>query len=248
MDRAVRPIVKKRAIALIVNEPNEIYLDFLSKFVSYDIYIIIDSNKNMLEYQKKYKMMNLIQFDESLCKKFGFQNVNKIGINKQISGWDKALLFFSVIIPNMYKQVWFMEDDVFFLEENVLKQIDAEYPTTDLLANCDFKNVMIDIINNKNIETWLWSLIDIKINKPWYAGMMCATRMSMNVLQGIKWYATKYNTLFFLEALIPTITRYFVLSNFNPKELTTITYRREFDADIDKYRIYTHIFSSNKRH
>jgi hypothetical protein len=35
----------KVAIALIVLEPREIYLDFLATFSNYDIYIIIDSDK-----------------------------------------------------------------------------------------------------------------------------------------------------------------------------------------------------------
>ena len=117
MDRDLKLLVKKRAIALIVKEPSEIYLDFLATFVSYDVYIIIDSDKSMLHFQKKYKMLNIIQFDKKLCVKYGFKNVNYIGIKKLVSGWDKALLFFSIIIPNMYKQVWFIEDDVFFLKE-----------------------------------------------------------------------------------------------------------------------------------
>jgi hypothetical protein len=239
MDRNLRPILKERAIALIVKEPNEIYLDFLAKFVSYDIYIIIDSNKNMLYYQKKYKMLNIIQFDEKLCLKYGYKNVNYIGIKKLISGWDKALLFFSVIIPNMYKQVWFIEDDVFFLKEKVLTNLDVKYPKTDLIANCDFKS---QTTNNTTEFPWLWEQIDIKLAYPHYSGMMCATRMSHKLLQGIRWYAQRYKTLFFLEALFPTITKHFGLSHFNPEELTKVIYRRDFDEETDVLQLETHVF------
>jgi hypothetical protein len=225
--------VKKRAIALIVKEPSEIYLDFLARFVSYDVYIIIDSDKSMLHFQKKYKMLNIIQFDEPLCIKYGFKNVNYIGIRKLVSGWDKALLFFSVVIPNMYKQVWFIEDDVFFLEEKVLTNLDKKYEGQDLLANCDFEN---------SGEPWVWSYIDIKIDKPHYSGMMCITRMSKQLLQGIRWYATRYKTLFFLEALFPTITKHFGLSYFNPEELTTVTYSQEFSEKTDVFKLQTHVF------
>lgn len=230
--------IKKRAIALIVKEPTEIYLDFLARFVSYDVYIIIDTDKSMLHFQKKYKMLNIIQFDEQLCLKYGYKNVNYIGIKKLVSGWDKALLFFSVIIPNMYNQVWFIEDDVFFLEENVLTNLDAKYLSQDLIANCDFQRQTTNNIK----EPWLWSLIDIKIAKPHYCGMMCATRMSKRLLQGIRWYAQRYKTLFFLEALFPTITKHFNLSHFRPEELTTVTYRQEYNEETDVLKLKTHVF------
>ena len=232
-------LVKKRAIALIVKEPTEIYLDFLATFVSYDVYIIIDSDKNMLHFQQKYKMLNLIQFDEGLCAKHGFKNVNYIGIRKRISGWDKALLFFSVVIPNIYKQVWFIEDDVFFLEEKVLTNLDKKYENQDLLANCDFKS---QTTNNIKENPWLWCLIDIKIAKPHYSGMMCITRISRRLLQGIRLYATKYKTLFFLEALFPTIANHLGLSHFNPDELTRVTYRQEFNKETDSSKLETYVF------
>lgn len=239
MDRDLKLLVKKRAIALIVKEPSEIYLDFLAKFVSYDVYIIIDSDKSMLHLQKKYKMLNIIQFDEQLCLKYGFKNVNYIGIRKLVSGWDKALLFFSVVIPNRYKQVWFIEDDVFFLNEKVLTNLDEKYENEDLLANCDFQT---QTTNNIKENPWLWCLIDIKIAKPHYSGMMCITRMSRRLLQGIRLYATKYKTLFFLEALFPTITSHLSLTHFNPDELTTVTYRQEFNEETDVSKLKTDIF------
>lgn len=225
--------VKKRAIALIVKEPTEIYLNFLATFVSYDVYIIIDSDKSMLHFQKKYKTLNIIQFDEKLCLNYGYKNVNYIGIRKRISGWDKALLFFSVVIPNMYKQVWFIEDDVFFLEEKVLTNLDEKYEDQDLIANCDFQN---------KDEPWVWFLINIQIAKPHYCGMMCITRMSKQLLQGIRWYATRYKTLFFLEALFPTITSHFGLTHFRPDELTTVTYSQEFNEETDVSKLKTHVF------
>ena len=114
----------KKAIALIVKEPDEIYLDFLTTFAkgpvntfaNYDIYIIIDSDKDLTGLANKYKNLNFIQLTDEHCKDKGFQNVNYIGVKKLISGWDKALLFFSVIIPLKYEHVWFIEDDVFFFK------------------------------------------------------------------------------------------------------------------------------------
>ena len=167
-----------------------------------------------------------------------------------VSGWDKALFFFSVVIPSKYDYVWFIEDDVFFLNEQVLTNLDAKYLNQDLIANCDFdkNNVNTNDHENPTNVGWLWPLIDIKIEKPWYAGMMCITRMSNTLLQCIRWYASKYNTLFFLEALFPTITSHFKLSYVQPEELTTVTYRDVFflEDDQDRLRIETHVFHPMK--
>jgi hypothetical protein len=233
-----------KAIALIVLEPREIYLDFLLTFSNYDIYIIIDSDKDQeaITSLAKYKGLNFVQFDKQLCRNNGFQNVNYIGVNKLISGWDKALLFFSVIISKKYKHVWFIEDDVFFLKEQLLTDLDGQYPKKDLIANCDFKS---QTTNNIAEFPWLWSQIDINISKPHYSGMMCIARLSNRLLQKIKWYATTYKTLFFLEALFPTITSHFSLSSVCPEELVTVTFRDVFFEDTldkDLVRLDTHIF------
>ena len=237
------------AICLIVLEPQEIYLDFLASFTSYDIYIIIDSKKNQtaITTKEKYKALNFVQLSEQQCINNGFQNVNYIGVKKVVSGWDKALLVFSVIIPLKYDHVWFIEDDVFFLKEQLLKNLDTKYPNQDLVANCDFDKTKVT--TNKSISNdWLWSNIDIQIEKPYYAGMMCITRMSRSLLQSIRWYAATYTSLFFLEALFPTITSHFSLSYVQPTELETVTYRDVFFDETSEYfngdldRVGTHIF------
>jgi hypothetical protein len=238
----------KNAIALIVKEPDEIYLDFLLTIAQYDIYIIVDSDKELTSITEldKYKKLNFIQLSDQHCLNHGFQKVNYIGIKKKVSGWDKALLFFSVIIPLKYEHVWFIEDDVFFLKEQVLINLDQKYPNQDLIANCDFdKN---NVNKNPTNVGWVWPLISIKIDNPWYAGMMCITRMSKYLLQGIRWYALKYNTLFFLEALFPTITSHFRLSYAQPTELETITYRDVFFEDLkdDEKKLETHVFHPMK--
>ena len=124
----------KNAIVLIVLDPKEIYLDFLSTFTSYDIYIIIDSKKNQtaITHLDKYKNLNFIQMSEQQCINHGYKNVNYIGVNKLISGWDKALLFCSVIMPGNYNYIWFIEDDVFFLKEQILTDLDKKYPNVDI--------------------------------------------------------------------------------------------------------------------
>jgi hypothetical protein len=224
----------KYAIALIVFKPNDIYLSFLNSFIHYDIYIIIDDNSVLYgkQYQDKYKNINFIQIRNIDCKNAGYINSNMVGIKKLISGWDKALYFFTFMNTN-YNNIWFIEDDVFFYNETTLSDIDNTYVDSnyDLLANCDFQE--------GKYNEWLWSIIQINLPKPFYAGMMCAIRVSSNLLEGIRNYATKYKTLFFIEALFPTIVKHNNLSFFQPIELTKIQFREKWTIlDIDKKHLF----------
>ena len=237
--------MSKNKIALICFKPNDIYLDFLNKFTNYEVYIIIDDNSvnYALLYQQKYGINNklkIVQMPDKICKQYGFTNVNRIGVKKLVSGWDKALCYFSFEASNTDK-IWFIEDDVFFHSEEALMKIDAVYPDYDLLANCDFKPA-----TNKN--EWLWNYIDIKIPGSHYSGMMCASRLSFYVLNRIRNYANIYKELFFLEALLPTLSR----ANTNngtmelkcgcPNELKTVVYRHNhtynYDSISNKDNIY----------
>jgi len=59
------------------------------------------------------------------------------------------------------------------------------------------------------------------------------------MLKQIDIYATKYKTLFFLEALFPTLCKKYKLHYDTPKELNQIIYRKDYTAnDIDKTMIY----------
>jgi len=229
--------MSKNKIALICFKPNDIYLDFLNKFSNYEVYIVIDDNSvnYALQYQQKYGIQNklkYVQMPDKICIQYGFTNVNRIGVKKLVSGWDKALCYFAFEASSNDK-IWFIEDDVFFHSEETLLKIDAVYPDYDFLANCDFKPA-----TNKN--EWLWNYIDIKIPEPYYAGMVCASRLSFYVLDRICNYASTYKELFFLEALFPTLSRANVNTNNTnnkqlkcgyPDELKTVVYRYDYTYD-----------------
>ena len=52
-------------------------------------------------------------------------------------------------------------------------------------------------------------------------------------------YADKYKTLFFLEALFPTLCMKHKLEHKTPAELETISYRKKYnDADMNTHDIY----------
>ena len=230
---------RKNKIALICFKPNNIYLNFLNKFSNYEIYIIIDDNSINYSalYFTKYENLKFIQMSEKVCQRYGFINVNTIGVKKQVSGWDKALCYFALNFKETETKVWFIEDDVFFHNEETLLKLDTLYPEYDLLANSEFKPA-----TNKN--DWLWNYIQIKQPGPYYCGMMCAARLSPNVLERIRVYASVNNELFFLEALLPTLsntkTNTKVKKCCCPDELKTVVFRHNYNYEevTNKNNIY----------
>ena len=117
-------------IALICLKPEEPYLEFLNNFTNYEVYIIIDDNSvnYTLLYSAKHTNLRFIQIPDEICSQYGFTNVNNFGVLKHISGWDKALYYLSLNFKNTDSntKIWFIEDDVFFYDEETLLRIDAK--------------------------------------------------------------------------------------------------------------------------
>lgn len=212
------------ALCLITFIPNKIWCDFLNFFSKYKIFIVVDNNNiDLCEFRNNYKNINFIQIEDIKCNLNGYINTNFV-LNKLISGWDKALYYFGVE-DNNYDFVWFIEDDVFFYNEATLLRIDYQYINDDLLSNIFHEN------SDGNKNTWHWSMINIQYSPPYYDGMMCAVRFSNRMIECINNYAKQQNTLFFLEALFPTIAIKNNLKYNNPNELNNICYRNDFKKE-----------------
>ena len=221
-----------KSICLITLVPNEIWCDFLNTFTKYVVYVIVDDNNyNLNPFKNKYSNIHFIQISDERCKIHGYIDTS-FTLNKLISGWDKALYYFGVEnIVNDF--VWFMEDDVFFYSEDTLLRIDEQYKKDDLLSNeiCENKD------GNKN--SWHWNKIKTRYTPPYYNGMMCIVRFSNTMMKRIHKYATNNHTLFFLEALIPTVAIKNELVCKHPIEFKNIYYRHTFNTeDIDMCNLY----------
>ena len=225
-----------KTICLITFRPKHFYCDFLEKFKNYKIVIIVDDNADsnrlkLKDFQSKYKNITFVRVNNKDCDLAGYSNVNNIGIKKRISGWDKALYYFGKI--NLDSDfVWFLEDDVFFYDENTLLDIDNQYINDDVLSN-----KIHDSVKNLNH----WSSIKFNYEKPYYRGMMCAVRVSNNLMKSINNYATENKKLEFLEALFPTIAKKNDLIVTNPVEFHLVKYRyncKELSQELFKNILY----------
>ncbi len=210
----------KNAICLITHKPNEkiSYLHFINKFIKYVINVIIDVNlNNFNNLKKQFTNIRFIQINDELCFNSGFKNISYITLKKPITGWDKAIYFFTKENTN-YENVWFFEDDVYFHSENTILQIDNKYKDEDILCNSSY--------GEGKLNEWLWKRIKINFYPPYFCGMMCALRLSKKYINCIRDYIDKNKTMFFLEAFFPTIAVKNNLKIFsNPIEFLTITHR-----------------------
>ena len=224
--------MNNNCVCLICYKPNDIWIDFLSKFTKYDIYIIVDDNSgNYKEQYSKFSNINIIQIIDNECKKNGFINMN-FTIKKDVTSWEKSIYYFSTI-NTRYDNVWVFEDDVFLYDEKALLDIDSKYNDSDLLSNSYGENV------NGHKKDWHWDKIDIKFTPPYYSSMVCCVRVSLNLLSKLKNYANEHHTLFFLEALFPTICKKNNLKYDTPIEFGNIVYRKDYeDKDIDKNNLF----------
>lgn len=222
-------------VSVICRRPNDIWVEFLSKFTNYDVFIVIDDNS--IDYKEKYKeytKVNIVQIDNEECKEAGFTGMCLVdpNIKKEVVAWDKALYYFSTINTN-YENIWFIEDDVFFYNEETLMEIDSNNQGVDLISTSYKKRFSF----RKNM--WLWDKINIKFNLPYYQAMSCAVRASKLLLSKIKEYATEYKELFYLEALFPTICMRNDLKCNISNKLKNIVYKREYTInDINKNELY----------
>lgn len=215
-------------ICLICRKPHQTWIDFLDKFTAYPVYMAIDDNN--INYKSRYpnSKINFIQIPNKLCENAGFKNMNFIS-QKLVTAWEKALYFFANLETD-YKRVWFIEDDVFFYSETTLQEIDKVYPDSDLLTN-DWS----DYVKG----TWNWSRVKINFDPPWFSAMVCATRVTKPLINLIKAYAAEHKTLFFLEALFPTICKRNNLIYDLPKELKRVLYNKTpQECELDKKQIF----------
>jgi hypothetical protein len=241
------------AICLITYIPNKIWCDFLKTFdaTAYDVFVVVDNNDFDLScfiaehgYVNNDNNTNItfVQLDNKTCSMRGYINTN-FTLNKTISGWDKALCYFGPEKNNNYDRVWFIEDDVFFYNMHTLKNIDSRYSDDDLLSKCYDKNT------DGEKKTWHWKTINIQqYSPPYYNGMMCAVRISKKLIKCINDYASRHKTLFFLEALFPTIAIKNNLKYSTPDEFVNIHYRQEVEKKhINETNLY-HPVKNVERH
>lgn len=215
----------KNSICLICLMPRKVWLDFLSKFENYTVFIVIDDN--YYDYVEKYKCeypnLTFIQIKDGRHISANFRDLDRP--YTPLTVWHKALYYFSV--ENLETEnVWFIEDDVFFYNENTIRMIDYNYVDYDYLSN---------VVTESSADSWRWTNTTVKYELPWYSANVSATRLSRTLLQKINEYAQNNGTLFAIDAMLPTIARKNDLRCEFPKEMIHICERDTIDLNAIRY-------------
>ena len=103
----------------------------LKKQSAYEVIIVIDDNKH--EIPGYDGIVPLIKMDPTICEKVGFKSCIQWLNNKAVSR-DKALYYFNHVYDKPYENIWFVEEDVFIPSVKTIQNMDAKYPTGDLIA------------------------------------------------------------------------------------------------------------------
>jgi hypothetical protein len=227
------------AVALITREPNEIWLDFLSTFRHYDVYIILDNLEcDIRLYAVTYPTLRFIQIPNRECIDHGYIHSSYMPTSSlhfnEIIAWDRALYYFTNVNRNTYDHVWFFEDDVFFYGESTILAIDAKMVDADLVCR------------DKHPEPgpgewgWFWPVITIGFDPPYFHSPICAVRMSKTLLSAIDEYVRESRKLFFIEAMFSSIAHLHGLKYQKcEEEMETLYWRREWRIEeFRKNQIY----------
>ena len=235
------------AIVFLTVKPHDNIIkckNILQNKLNYETFIIADDNT----YISNEK--NIIKIDENECKQHGYinsggcsngvwsddENIWKSYNIKNPSAWDKALYYFCEK-ETKYKNVWFIEDDVFIPELSILNRLDKAYENSDFLCESSYVN-----ITGKNKDWPFWTYSDGKFDLPWFKSMISICRMSKNLLEKIKEYVKINKKLFFDEIFFITLAYKKKLKVNNPKELKGVSHPVQMNFKswtIDKLDINT---------
>ncbi len=223
----------KTAICLLgyqtTNELLELY-DGLYKNDKYDIYIMVDDNNyDVSELKERFKDFHFIKVKEETCYKYGYLHLAFTVKKGEPSAWDKGVYYFCEENKIDYKYVWFIEDDVFIPLPTTIKDIDDKYGTEDLLVKSDklIKKNSIPYSHKEQLDKYMEHGLKPYLSK----SMICAIRVSNNLLEKIKLYAKKYNYLFFSEYIFVTLAKYYGLKIKSIEELKNIIFRKIWTID-----------------
>jgi len=185
------------AICLVTITPTNEWCDYLNRFTNYKIYIVVDDNNfDYTLYKTMFSNLFFIKFQHESYKVNGYTNTQFDN-----TAWDKALYYFAVE-NTKHKHVWFIDSKLNKCEEQKIIYYDQIYKekNVDLLYNRFNEN------RNGYKGYWLWNKIDIKYSNPYYNGDLIVTRLSQNMLSKINEYASQFKSLFYIEALLPTVS------------------------------------------
>ena len=217
----------KIVVCLLCVCPNETVIKFAKKIAKeYEVFIIADDiNCHVPE-----SNITILKIPDNEASSTGFTK-SSITLSKVTSAWDKALYYFCVRDTSP-EHVWFIEEDVMIPRVSLLKELDARYPDTDLVAKQH-------VSQDEDPEFSWWFDADGMMEKPLYRTLVCASRLSRALLNKIKAFVDKHKRLVFVEIMFSTIIEHEEMQLDMPPELSTIIWRHDWTKDtVDENHLF----------
>jgi hypothetical protein len=217
----------KVAVAFLTVNPQENTIKFAQQVgyrLGYDVFIVVDDNTCALDVED----LHIIQINDNSTKQYINSNINSDSthIKKNPIAMDKFLFAFCENYLE-YDFVWVFEDDVFIQSIDSIKHLHDNYGHFDLVVPNHF-------IKKDKIPDWHWrSIFSLFPNReePFYYSMVCAMGVSRNMLNAIKDYAYKNESLFYIEVMFNTLAEDNNLKVVDAFELKSIVWKGNWDVD-----------------
>jgi hypothetical protein len=221
------------AYAFLTKVPNQPLITFAERlFDKYNIpvYIFIDDDSYHINNSDK---IHFVKINADECRKHNICCTSEINYyntrnhsTKKVNAWDKAIFYF-IYINSSYDHVWFIEDDVLILSDDTLINIDAKFPDSDLLSSSNSPSKQHEVENHE----WFWDFAIYLFGFPAYCSMVCACRMSKNMLLTINSVAQQIKFIPFIEFSFNTIAMRANLKVDCPLQMSTLIYKNDWNID-----------------
>jgi hypothetical protein len=173
------------------------------------------------------------------------------------SAWEKALYYFCCRDLS-HDNVWFIEDDVFVPNHEIILTVDRKYGKADIISADNVVN-KYGVLDDSGVlddqERWFWWGLVPKtiLRPPWAKSMVCTVRLSRKILTALgSLIRSNKNKLrfinavravvdllrqksswrkkFFIEYTFHTLALHNQLSVIKAQELSGVVWRKEWDV------------------
>ena len=211
---------EKIVICLLCVCPNTRVLEFAEKYaITHPVTVVCDDPNCTVPESAKF---TFVKITDEECIQTGYNNSNP-AILKRPSAWDKAIYYFCVKNRGP-EHVWFIEEDVFVPRPELFKELDVRFPSTDYIMKQHVKD-------SEDPSFEFWKDGDGKMERPFYRSLVCTTRISRRLLDRVKDFHDRHNTLIFIEIIFNTLAQQNGYSMEMPHELQNIIFRHTWTEE-----------------
>jgi hypothetical protein len=191
-----------------------------------DVFIMIDVNYINASGVNVSSDVRLLQISNQECIKYGYQNtISLLPRWREITSWDKALLYFSELNKS-YSFVWLIEKDVFIPSVQAFYSLHELYShTSDLIIPHNEINLLADS------SYWHWRMAVGKFIPPWSCSMANAVGFSRRMLIAMDEFIQWLGEIPFHEFFFNTLAMQSNMTTVVPTELDTIVFQRVHTLD-----------------